>query len=61
MLTVGTWTKMYFVDSKFEMDYLEKYLNEPLPDTTHTPPQTSTILDDDDTSIEDGILGSNKK
>lgn len=27
-LTIGTWTKLYFVDSQFEMDYIEKYLKE---------------------------------
>lgn len=26
-LEVGEWTKLYFVDSQFEMKYIEKYLN----------------------------------
>lgn len=35
MLTVGEWTKLYFVDSRFEMDYIKKYLKtgeQPHPD-----------------------------
>jgi len=26
MLTVGKWSKLHFVDSSFEMDYLKEYL-----------------------------------
>ena len=28
-LEVGTWSKLYFLDSRFEMDYIEKHLTEP--------------------------------
>lgn len=33
VLTVGDWSKIYFVDSRFELDYLEKYLTEPESDS----------------------------
>jgi len=28
-LEVGTWTKLYFLDSRFEMDYIEQFLTSP--------------------------------
>lgn len=27
-LVIGDWTKLYFVDSKFEMEYIRKYLKD---------------------------------
>jgi len=44
MLTVGTWSKLYFVDSQFEMDYIKNQLKE-----VETKPTTDP--DDDDSFL----------
>lgn len=33
-LVIGDWTKLYFVDSKFEMEYIRKYLKDEPKDTS---------------------------
>lgn len=42
-LEVGKWTKLYFVDSQFEMDYIKKYLNQE--------PKEKSIFDDEDVEL----------
>lgn len=46
-LTVGEWTKLYFVDSQFELAYLIKYLSQkqnPTPEQVINP--NSDFLND---------------
>lgn len=50
-LEVGSWNTLYFPTSRFEMEHIEKYLEE-LPDTT----ETKNILEEDDTD-DKGFLG----
>lgn len=49
LIEVGEWSKLVFVDSKFEMEYIEKQLN---PATNTMVNSGKTILDDD----EEGVL-----
>lgn len=48
-LTVGTWSKLYFVDSQFEMDYIKKYLSEN--PSVEEATKGKSILDDVDVEL----------